>query len=117
MYDYIKEERPNSKSPYIFLSTRKGRLKMSPTGLPVLSYKVFNVAGIRINGEKKGLHLLRHRVATSLINNGHESPIVMSVLGHTVPLAVDYYLESDYKKLKECGLDINQWYIRKEVLL
>jgi integrase len=117
LYDYIKEERPNSKSPYIFLSTRKGRLKMSPTGLPVLSYKVFNVAGIRINGEKKGLHLLRHRVATSLINNGHESPIVMSVLGHTVPLAVDYYLESDYKKLKECGLDINQWYIRKEVLL
>lgn len=117
LYDYIKEERPNSKSPYIFLSTREGRLKMSPTGLPVLSYKVFNVAGIRINGEKKGLHLLRHRVATSLINNGHESPIVMSVLGHTVPLAVDYYLESDYKKLKECGLDINQWYIRKEVLL
>lgn len=56
-------------------------------------------------------------MATSLINKGHDTPIVMSVLGHTVPLAVDYYLESDYAQLKECGIDISRWPIRKEVIL
>lgn len=117
LYDYIKEERPESDSPYIFLTTRRNPKKLISTILPSLSYKVFDIAGIRKNGEKRGLYLLRHNVATSLINNGHESPVVMSVLGHTAPLAVDYYLESDYIQLRECGLDINQWYIRKEVLL
>ena len=117
LYDYIKEERPESDSPYIFLTTRRNPKKLISTILPSLSYKVFDIAGIRKNGEKRGLYLLRHNVATSLINNGHESPVVMRVLGHTAPLAVDYYLESDYIQLRECGLDINQWYIRKEVLL
>jgi integrase len=82
-----------------------------------MSYKFFDAAGIRMNGENRGMHMFRHYVATSLINEGHDTPIVMSVLGHTVPLAVDYYLESDYMQLKECGIDISRWPIRKEVLL
>jgi site-specific recombinase XerD len=62
------------------------------------------------------MHLFRHNIASSLLNNGHESAIIMEVLGHKAPLAVDYYLESDYVQLKECGIDISRWPIRKEVL-
>ena len=116
IYDYITKERPQSDSPYIFLHSQKGT-KLSSTFFSKMSYKFFDAAGIRKNGENRGMHMFRHYVATSLINEGHDTPIVMSVLGHTVPLAVDYYLESDYMQLKECGIDISRWPIRKEVLL
>ena len=116
IYDYITKERPQSDSPYIFLHSQKGT-KLSSTFFSKMSYKFFDAAGIRMNGENRGMHMFRHYVATSLINEGHDTPIVMSVLGHTVPLAVDYYLESDYMQLKECGIDISRWPIRKEVLL
>lgn len=119
VYDYITKERPHSDLPYLFLSTRKGQGhgKIVPTSFAALIYKFFDAAGIRKNGENRGLHMFRHHVATSLINHGHDTPIVMSVLGHTAPLAVDYYLESDYTQLKECGIDISCWPMRKEVLL
>lgn len=116
IYDYILNERPQIDSPYIFLHSRKGT-KLNPTFFAKMSYKFFDAAGIRMNGENRGMHMFRHNVATSLINKGHDTPIVMSVLGHTVPLAVDYYLESDYAQLKECGIDISRWPIRKEVIL
>lgn len=114
--DYIKEERPKSDLPYIFLTTNRGHKKIVSTTFPSMSYKLYDLAGVRINGGRRGMHLFRHNIASSLLNNGHESPIIMEVLGHKAPLAVDYYLESDYVQLKECGIDISQWPIRKEVL-
>lgn len=116
IYDYIVKERPQSSEPYVFLHSQNCT-KLNPTYFSKMSYKFFDAAGIRMNGENRGMHMFRHNVATSLINNGHDTPIVMSVLGHTAPLAVDYYLESDYNQLKECGIDVSRWPIRKEVLL
>lgn len=116
IYDYITNERPQSSEPYVFLHSQNGT-KLNPTFFSKMSYKFFDAAGIRMNGENRGMHMFRHHVATSLINNGHDTPIVMSVLGHTAPLAVDYYLESNYQQLKECGIDISRWPMRKEVLL
>lgn len=116
IYDYITKERPQSSEPYVFLHSQNGT-KLNPTFFSKMSYKFFDAAGIRMNGENRGMHMFRHNVATSLLNNGHDTPIVMSVLGHTAPLAVDYYLESDYEQLKTCGIDISRWPMRKEVLL
>lgn len=116
IYDYITKERPQSSEPYVFLHSQKGT-KLNPTLFAKMSYKFFDAAGIRMNGENRGMHMFRHRVATSLINNGQDTPIVMSVLGHTAPLAVDYYLESDYEQLKACGIDVSRWPMRKEALL
>ena len=119
IYDYIINERPKIDLPYVFLTDEPNnprKRKMSPSVFSKMSYKFFDAAGIRMNGENRGFHMFRHHMATALLNNGYETPIIMSALGHTAPLAVDYYLESDYKQLKECGIDISRWPIGKEVL-
>jgi integrase len=120
IYDYIVNERPKVDLPYIFLTDEPNnprKRKMSPSVLAKMSYKFFDAAGIRMNGENRGFHMFRHHMATALLNKGYETPIIMSVLGHTAPLAVDYYLESDYNQLKGCGIDVSQWNRGKETVL
>lgn len=119
IYDYLMNERPKVDLPYVFLTDEPKnpiKRKMSPSVFSKISYKFFDAAGIRMNGENRGMHMFRHHIATSLLNNGYDSPIIMNVLGHTAPLAVDYYLESDYDQLKKCGIDISRWPMGEEVL-
>ena len=120
IYDYIVNERPKVNLPYVFLTDEPNnprKRKMSPSVFSKMSYKFFDAAGIRMNGENRGFHMFRHHMATALLSKGYETPIIMSVLGHTAPLAVDYYLESDYNQLKECGIDVSQWNRGKEEAL
>lgn len=119
IYDYLVNERPKVDLPYVFLTDEPNnprKRKMSSSVFAKMSYKFFDAAGIRMSGEKRGFHMFRHHMATALQNKGYDTPIIMSALGHTAPLAVDYYLESNYKQLKECGIDISCWPIGKEVL-
>ena len=73
-------------------------------------------AGIRQNpGDRKGMHLFRHYLATSLLGHGVEQPIISSTLGHQSPCSLAPYLNADFVHLKECALNIDRFPVRKEV--
>lgn len=75
-----------------------------------------NKAGIRNSpDDRRGLHLFRHYVATSLLENGVEQPVISSTLGHQSPESLNSYLSADFVHLKECALSIDLFPIRKEV--
>jgi site-specific recombinase XerD len=73
-------------------------------------------AGIRIDkGNRRGFHLFRHHLATTLLENGIEQPVISSTLGHQSPNSLNSYLETDFLHLKECALSIDRFPVKKEV--
>lgn len=65
--------------------------------------------------DKKGFHLFRHHLATSLLENGVEQPIISRTMGHQSPESLDTYLGADFIHLKECALSIKCFPIKEEV--
>ena len=116
IYDYIIKERPKSKEDFIFLKVNVPHKRLHSSNLYAISAKIMKAAGIRNgSGVSKGLHLFRHHLATTLLENGVETPIIEKTLGHYSASSLDTYLKSDFKHLKECSLSIDAYPIKKEV--
>ena len=71
--------------------------------------------GIRTNGKQTGVRLFRHNLATSLLESGVVTKVITEILGHTSPLSLNPYIDADIIHLRECGLDITSFPVRKEV--
>ena len=67
-------------------------------------------------GDRKGLHLLRHHLATELLANDVPIPTISRILGHSSPDSTQTYLRADFIHLKECSLSIQDFPIQLEVL-
>lgn len=116
IYDYIMKERPKSKEDFIFLKVNVPHKRLHSSNLYAISAKIMKAAGIRNeSGTSKGLHLFRHHLATTLLENGIETPIIEKTLGHYSASSLETYLKADFKHLKECALSIDIYPIRKEV--
>jgi len=106
--DYLKNGRPVSDSPYVFLTST---VPYRPFGthscaLNILLTKHIRNAGVRIQREvPKGVHSLRHTLASTMLANDVPLPVISSVLGHVTTKATSNYLHIDIKRLKECALD------------
>lgn len=106
--DYLKNGRPVSDSPYVFLtSTVPYRpFGTNSSALNALLAKHIRNAGVRIPREvPKGVHSLRHTLASTMLANDVPLPVISSVLGHVTTKATSIYLHIDIKRLKECALD------------
>jgi integrase len=115
IFDYIKQERPDSDSKTIFLTHDKKPRKLSNSALYHATVAVLNKAGVRTEGGKRGLHLFRHNLALTLLQNGIQTPVISGLLGHTSPVSIEHYLESDLIRLQECALSIEKYPVGKEV--
>jgi integrase len=113
--DYINEERPDSDNETIFLTHDKKPRKLSVTAMYHAATAVLKKAGVRTEGGKKGVHLLRHNFAAKMLQNGIQTPIISSILGHTSPASIEPYLESNLACLKDCALGIEKYPVGKEV--
>jgi len=60
-------------------------------------------------------HMLRHRLATKLLENGIARPVISSIIGQTSPGSLDDYLSADFVHLKECAISIERYPVRREV--
>ena len=106
--DYLKHGRPATDSPYVFLTST---VPYRPFGtnscaLNSILVKHIRAAGVKISREvPKGVHSLRHTLASALLNNDVPLPIISSVLGHVTDQATNIYLHIDIERLKECALD------------
>jgi integrase len=106
IYDYIELERPKCDCKQIFLMQRPYR-RMNTGDLSNLARRFMKAIGIRQNpGDRQGLHLFRHHLATTLLGNGVAHPVITSITGHNKPSSLDTYLSADIPHLRECAISI-----------
>jgi site-specific recombinase XerD len=106
--DYLKHGRPVSDSPYVFLTSTVPYRPFGAhsCGLNSILAKHIRTAGVRIPREvPKGVHSLRHTLASTMLSNDVPLPVISSVLGHATTKATSIYLHIDIERLKECALD------------
>lgn len=106
--DYLQHGRPPSEHPEVFLTCT---IPIRPFGIhsnalnSILTKRV-QQAGVRIPRDlPKGMHSLRHTLASVMLANDVELPIISSTLGHITSEATGIYLHTDISRLKECVLD------------
>lgn len=116
IFDYFENERPDYDSPYVFLSERKPYHKLEAASLYGVCRRIMTAAGVRVErGNRRGLHLLRHNLATTLLTNGVAQPVISETLGHASPRSLDHYLDADLAKLKDCSLSIAKYPVKNNL--
>lgn len=108
LIDYLQNGRPPSECAEVFLtSTVPIRpFGVHSCGLNAILAKRVREAGVRIPAElPKGMHSLRHTLASVMLAKGVELPVISSVLGHLTSEATGVYLHTDVERLRDCALD------------
>lgn len=100
--DYLKYGRPKVGSPYLFIRHTAPFDRFSGTVLSRMIKKYVELA--HIHGFKKGMHSLRHTMASILLEKNTPLSTISNILGHTNSDSTSVYLKVDIKKLKECSL-------------
>jgi integrase len=113
--DYLVEERPESDDPHVFLGLTKPHYPATAKSVWYAAEHVYDAAGVRPPGNRRGTHLFRHNAATAMIGAGAPRPVVSAVLGHEDPNSLDHYLSADIAHLRECALDVGRFPVRKGV--
>jgi integrase len=105
--DYVKNGRPQSKSQNVFVSHHTPFNEFSTTyNFSKLLGKHLHKAGIKIpHGQKRGLHTLRHSLASNLLAEGTVLPVVSEVLGHSQTESTMTYLKVSISQLRQCSLE------------
>lgn len=106
--DYLKYGRPQIDSPYIFVK------HMAPFGpfsendhLNQLIKRYMELAHLPTLKKRRGMHSLRHTMASLLLENDTPISTISDILGHIDTDSTAVYLKVDIKKLKECSLDFD----------
>jgi len=116
IYDYLRIERPRSDSPALFITQNIPFRRITNGVNTHISAKIMRFAGIRQSkGNRKGLHLFRHRVATTLVGNEVSQTVASHILGHSSPSSIESYLSADFVHLKSCALSISRFPVSEEV--
>ena len=107
--DYLKYGRPKIDSPYLFVK------HMAPFGpfseadhLNQLIKRYMELAHLPTLKKRRGMHSLRHTMASMLLEKDTPLPIISDILGHVDTDSTAAYLKVDIKKLKECSLDFEE---------
>lgn len=103
--DYLKFGRPKINSPYIFVK------HMAPFGpfsegdhLTQLIKTYMVAAHIPTLKKRRGMHSLRHTMASMLLEKDTPLSTISDIMGHMDVDSTAVYLKVDIKKLKECAL-------------
>jgi Site-specific recombinase XerD len=105
IYDYLTDERPPVDCPILFLTLTSPYRGMESATIWLVAARIMEEAGIRQSkGDRKGFHIFRHHLATTLLSNGVPQAVISNTLGHTATESVEAYLSADFVHLKECAL-------------
>jgi len=104
---YILNERPKIDDPSVFLTLLAPFRPLSGHATCYdLVRRTFHQAGIRLGSERKGLHVLRHSVASRMLSKGVPLTTISSILGHSNKSSTDAYLQTNEARMRECSLGI-----------
>ena len=103
--DYIMNGRSKSSLETIFLSSIEEKAMARNSVATVIKRHLKGCAPIC--GEKQpGARVLRATLASQLIKENKELPIVSAILGHTTINTAKHYVAIDFEGLKKCALPI-----------
>jgi integrase/recombinase XerD len=105
--DYLKNGRPKVDSPYVFLRHLAPLEPFSDDDrLHQVVVKYMKLARIPISPrKKKGMHSLRHTLASRLLEEHTPLPVISDILGHLSTDSTAAYLKVDVALLRACALD------------
>lgn len=116
IYDYLTNERPPVDFPILFLTQQGPYRGMESSNVWRVAARIMEKAGIRQSkGDRRGFHIFRHHLATTLLGNGVPQAVISSTLGHTVPESLEDYLSADLVHLKRCALSIARFPVSEGV--
>ena len=99
--DYIKNARPKSNYPFIFVTSKAPHMPFSGNNhMAYLLREVFIKAGIDTTGKHCGLHSLRHSLATNLTELSVPLNETTTILGHSNMNTTLTYVWSDLTHLR-----------------
>jgi site-specific recombinase XerD len=105
--DYLQNGRPKVDCPYVFLRQIAPLEPFSDEDrLHQIVEKYMRLAKIPISPQKKrGMHSLRHTLASRLLEENTPLSVISDILGHVSSDSTAVYLKVDVERLRECALN------------
>jgi integrase/recombinase XerD len=96
---YLREARPSCASRHLFVTTRASFHELAgPTSVGNIVRRALQRAGL--NPPQRGAHLLRHSLATTLLQRGASLQEIGDVLRHRCPATTQIYAKVDIAALQ-----------------
>lgn len=107
--DYLKYGRPKVDNPCIFVR------HMAPFGsfsegdhLAQLIQRYMVLAHLPTLKKKRGMHSLRHTMASMLLEKETPLSVISDIMGHIDTDSTNVYLKVDIQKLRECAISFDE---------
>lgn len=107
--DYLKNGRPASNSPYVFLRHVVPFEKLGDNdNMEYMLRKYANAAGIVKTGShrRSSFHMLRYSLASDLLSQNISLTTISGILGHSELNVTSKYTQLDIDHLRECALEV-----------
>jgi site-specific recombinase XerD len=107
LIDYLKSGRPQTEHREVFLKVKPPfEPFMANSNLHHIVTYWRRLAGIRFRTpQKRGIHSLRHTLATQLLQKGTPFTTIAEILGHTSLESTRIYAKADVEALRSVALD------------
>jgi integrase len=99
--EYLREERPTSACPHLFVRSRLPHVRLGPMAIA----GAVRSRMVRCGLPSRGPHALRHTFATRLLQAGQPMKTIADLLGHRSLDAVAIYAKVDVGRLLEVAVD------------
>lgn len=107
--DYLKYGRPKVDSSRIFVRHMAPFLPFAEGDhLDQLIRAYMIKAHIPMRGKHRGMHSLRHTMASVLLEKDTPLPVISDIIGHLDTNSTAVYLKVDMERLAECPLDFEE---------
>lgn len=107
--DYLKYGRPKVDSSRIFVRHMAPFLPFAEGDhLDQLIRTYMVKAHIPMRGKHRGMHSLRHTMASVLLEKDTPLPVISDIIGHLNTNSTAVYLKVDMERLAECPLDFEE---------
>lgn len=105
LIDYLKNARPVSDASEIFLRVVAPHTVLANPDNVLIRY--MRLAGVHYERlQHHGLHILRHSMATHMLDKEIPITTIQSVMGHVSSESTKRYTAIDVRQLKECALEV-----------
>ena len=107
LIDYLRLGRPQAASKNIFISHI---MPYEGFGVHNSMYRIMSkylkLANVKADDKQKGLHALRHSLASTLLEGNTPLPVISEILGHVDTNTTGIYLKVDLNGLRRCALEV-----------